>query len=56
MQKVDASQLSNVNPPRSLKAHNLLNTSDKQTWDSAYAEEYYGLNENDVAWEYISEK
>ena len=54
--KVDVSQLSNVNPPRSLKAHSLLNPSDKQTWDFAYTEEYYGLYENTVAWEYISKR
>ena len=54
--KVDASQLSNVNPPRSLKTHNLLNPLDKQTWNSAYAEEYYGFHENAAAWEYISKK
>ena len=53
---MNASQLNNVNPLRSLKAHNLLNPSDKRTWDSAYAEEYYGLHENAVVWGYISEK
>ena len=36
--------------------HNLLNPSDKQTWESTYVEEYYALHGNAVTWEYISEK
>ena len=54
--KVDTSQLSNVNFQRSLKVFHLLNLSDKKTRDSAYTNKYYGLHENPVAWEYISEK
>ena len=54
--KSDASKLVIPKYLYSLKAHTKLPESDKSTWDSAYAEEYPGLHENAVDWEYISDK
>ena len=54
--KVDASKLTINKSPLNLKSHSKLPTNDKAIWDSEYTEEYYGLHESSIAWEYIIEE
>jgi hypothetical protein len=52
--KVSAKKLINMDAPTLLK-HAKLNPNDKLIWDSAYCEEYEGLEKIDT-WETISEE
>ena len=52
--RVSATSISSRCPPRSLASHDEMSKSDAALWDEAYAEEYYGLNDDTKIWEYIT--
>jgi hypothetical protein len=53
--KISAVELQNHNEP-SLHEHYKLSPKDKQIWDEAYREEYFGLHDDTKTWEHISEE
>eukprot|EP00957_Ditylum_brightwellii_P183053 13943497-Ditylum_brightwellii.AAC.1 len=53
--KVSATLLQIPTPPTSLSQHASLLPLDQHIWDSAYAEEYFGLQSDTKTWEYITE-
>jgi hypothetical protein len=54
LRHVSAYCLTSLLAPTSLKAHNKLNSTDKEIWDTAYDEEFDGLSSLPT-WEIISE-
>lgn len=55
LRKISARTLQSHHPPPNLKAHSRLSPNDREIWDSAYLEEYLGLNDTTHTWDYISE-
>ena len=55
LRKISARTLQSHHPPLNLKAHSRLSPNDREIWDSAYLEEYLGLNNTTHTWDYISE-
>eukprot|EP00957_Ditylum_brightwellii_P155110 11807574-Ditylum_brightwellii.AAC.1 len=54
--KVSATELSSLETPKSIQSHQQMTSTDKDIWDKAYAEEYFGLHNNTHTWQYITEE
>jgi deoxyuridine 5''-triphosphate nucleotidohydrolase (dut) len=52
--KISASSLQSQQEPK-LHEHYKLSPKDKQVWDEAYREEYFGLHQDTHTWHYITE-
>jgi Reverse transcriptase (RNA-dependent DNA polymerase). len=53
--KISASSLESFHEPK-LHEHYKLSPKDKQIWDEAYREEYFGLHSDTETWHYITEE